>query len=355
VGVLLSADLLRLHVRVHTDPGYHSYCAVTEYVDCESVAMSGYAVFAGLPVALWGLLGYLFVGGLCIWGLRRSRQPGTWPFGLLLGLSLIAVTMGGILFYISHWRIQSLCIVCTAAYVVNLILCGLAVGALKKQNTGIFAALRDDLRQLAELKRPALAYGLSFVAGAAVLWLIIPSYWQIEAATGPGGLPVGETSEGSHWIGARDPAVEIVEFSDYQCPYCSRAHAEVRLMVEMNPDKIRLVHRHYPLRSHRHAFDYAMMAHCAGQQNRFWEANDYLFANGQREAPVTAGELAGELQIDAGDLEACRASAEARQAVLEDVQAGRAFRIRGTPTFIIGDKHYPGRIPETVLESLLAD
>src|SRR5210317_2208398 len=59
VGALLSAELLRLHVKVYTDPNYHAFCAMTEKLNCETVAVSSYAVFAGLPVALWGLIGYI--------------------------------------------------------------------------------------------------------------------------------------------------------------------------------------------------------------------------------------------------------------------------------------------------------
>jgi uncharacterized membrane protein/2-hydroxychromene-2-carboxylate isomerase len=353
--LLLSADLLRLHVRVHTDPNYHSYCAVNEYVDCEEVALSSHAVFAGLPVALWGLMGYLFMGGLSIWGLRRGVNPGTWPFGILFGLSAFSVAVSLFMFYISHFVIQSLCIVCTAAYGVNAILLGLAWIDLKQRGSGPFAALGNELRSVRGKLRPVLMYVSSFAVAAAVLWVVIPPYWVTQASTGPGGLRVGQTPEGAHWIGARRPVLEIVEFSDYQCPYCQRGHAEVRSVVEMVPDKIRLVHRHFPLRSHRFAFGYAVLAHCAGRQNRFWEANDYLFANGRRKEPVTVAELAAALQIDAGGLKTCLESEEARQAVLEDVQAGRDLRVRGTPTFIIGDKNYPGRIPPSVFEPLLAD
>ena len=81
----------------------------------------------------------------------------------------------------------------------------------------------------------------------ALLWIFIPFYWLMETSTGPGGLLVGQSAEGAHWIGARRPVLEIVEFSDYQCPYCKRGHTDVRSLVEMVPDKIRLIHRHFPL------------------------------------------------------------------------------------------------------------
>jgi protein-disulfide isomerase len=353
-GVLLSADLLRLHVRVHTDPNYHSYCAVNEYMDCEEVALSEHAVFGGLPVALWGVLGYLFMGGLCIWGLRRRLNPVTWPFGILFGLSAFSVAVSLFMFFISHAIIKSLCIVCLATYGVNVILGGLSLTELRLHGSGPLSAMKKELGAAVAKWRPVGTYALSFSVAVVALWIVMPVYWVIDAATGPGGLPVGETADGAHWIGARRPVLEIAEFSDYQCPYCQRGHAKVREMVAAAPKKIRLIHRHFPLRSHPFAFDYAVLSHCAGQQNRFWEANDYLFANGRRKDPVTADELAALLDIDGGALEACLASEASRQAVVDDVQAGRDLRVRGTPTFIIGDKNYPGGIPPEVFEPLLS-
>jgi predicted DsbA family dithiol-disulfide isomerase len=70
--------------------------------------------------------------------------------------------------------------------------------------------------------------------------------------------------------------------------------------------------------------------------------------------PVEADELAATLGIDVGALELCMASEEARQSVVDDVKAGRELRVRGTPTFIIDDKNYPGRIPPKVFEPLLS-
>lgn len=354
IGILLSADLLRLHVMVHTDSDYHSFCAVNEYVDCEEVALSDYAVFARLPVALWGLLGYLFMGGLCIWGLKGNQDSETWPGGILFGLSLFSVAVSLLLFAISHAVIQSLCIVCIATYLVNLILCTLAFADLRKKRIGPFSALRKELGQIADKITAVVGYVGTFGAVIIILWLALPVYWSTEASKGPGGLPVGTTSEGIHWIGARKPVVEIVEFSDYQCPYCIRKHAEMRSLVAQNPRKIRLFHRHFPLRRHAEAFNYAVMAHCAGRQDRFWEANDYLFANGKRKKPVTPNELASALQIDAVELSACQANDASRMAIAEDVRAGRAHKVKGTPTFVIGDKVYRGGLPKGLIESLLS-
>jgi uncharacterized membrane protein/2-hydroxychromene-2-carboxylate isomerase len=354
LGAFFSAELLRLHAKVYTDPAYHALCAVNEQFNCETVAVSSYSVFAGLPVALWGLGGYLFMGGLCLWGImRRKQSPTSWPFGFLFWLSLVSVLVSAVLFIISHQEIHSLCLLCVATYIINFLLLGLAILELRRLGVGPFKTLGMDTKAISAKGLAFTLYLASFIAVLGVMWVTIPAYWEVNITTGPGGLLVGKTAEGFDWIGARKPVLEITEFSDYQCPHCSRGHHSVRSLVSQHPDQIRLVHRNYPLKSHRFSFAYAVMAHCAGQQKRFWEANDYLYKNGRRRNPVTPEELAEAIGIDAKALRACMISEDAKSAVLKDITAGHDLKLRGTPTYVIGDQTYPGSIPEKVIAESL--
>jgi len=113
--------------------------------------------------------------------------------------------------------------------------------------------------------------------------------------------PSGAWSPTSPWpcwscggCGAARPALTVVEYSDYQCPHCRRGHDELRGLVREHPERVRLVHRDYPLDHHCNdllkrpfhpqACRYAVLAHCAGEQGRFWEANDVLYSLGRRRA-----------------------------------------------------------------------
>ena len=151
----------------------------------------------------------------------------------------------------------------------------------------------------------------------------------------------------------------IAEYSDYQCPHCRRGHEQMRQLIRDHPEKVRLVHRQYPLdqacnRSltrpfHPYACAYAKLSYCAEEQNRFWEANDFLFEHGRRKAPVTTKELSREIGIDFDLLQRCMSSDSAAQAIETDLEEGRSLGIRGTPTFVIGDLTYPGGIPPEAL------
>jgi len=363
VGACFSADLLRLHVNVHTDPDYHSYCAMSERVNCDTVALSDFSVFLRLPVALWGLLGYLFMGALSVWGLRGRPRGPDWPLGLLFYLALFSSLLGIALFLVSHLIVESVCVVCGGTYLVNLGLAFVAYMALRRGGSGFAGALTRDLRVASSARGPLAALLVVFAAALAASWLVIPPYWRVESATGPGGLAVGVTPGGHPWIGAVEPVLVITEYSDYQCPHCQRGHDEVRKLIETHPGRVRVVHRNYPLDQecnaaiqrpfHPYACRYAVLSHCAEEQGRFWEANDYLFANGRRRLPVTLEELARVLDLDRDELRACAASDEARDAVQRDLEAGRELGIRGTPTYVVGGETYPGRIPAEVVAAVL--
>jgi len=363
IGCCLSADLQRLHVKVHTDPEYHSYCAISERVNCETVAASDYAVLFTLPLALWGIIAYLVLGALSVWSLRRPLTPASWPFGFLFWFTLFSSIFSIYLFMISHFIIKSVCVVCTGTYLVNFSLLGITLAELRQLKTRPVKALKADIQFIKIRKFSFMLLVLAPVVALIILWFTVPPYWRLKESIGPGGFPIGTTIEGYPWIGANKPKLVIAEFSDYQCPYCRRGHDEMRKLIETYPDRVRVVHRHYPLDNecnaditrpfHPSSCAYARMAFCAQQQGRFWEANDYLFKNGRRPEPVTPDELAASIKIDAGLLKSCAGSSTADSALQNDLSEGRFLNIRGTPTYVIGDKTFPGRIPPEVLSSSL--
>jgi len=363
IGCCLSADLLRLHFKVHTDPEYHSYCAISEQVNCETVAASDYSVFARLPLAIWGLIGYLIMGVLAIWGLRKAIEPDSWPFGFLFWLNIFSSIVSIYLFVISHFIIKSLCIVCLGTYLVNFSLLGIAIVVLSRLRADPVKALQMETRFLATRKTSIGTVCLIFIAMILILWIIIPPYWRMRESIGPRGFPVGITEEGYPWIGANKPILVISEFSDYQCPYCRRGHDEMRKLIEAYPDRVRLVHRHYPLDNecnevisrpfHPYACTYARIAYCAQQQGHFWETNDYLFKNGRRQESITLDEIASVIHLNVGLLRECLRNNEATKAIEHDLSTGRQLNIRGTPTYVIREQIYIGRLPPEIISSAL--
>jgi protein-disulfide isomerase len=206
------------------------------------------------------------------------------------------------------------------------------------------------------------------------LVLFFPHYWEEGSSTGRqptvqaakpaasgatvGSLATGVTEDGHHWIGARTPQVVVEEFSDYQCPFCQRAHVHLRALVAEHPGSIRLIHRHLPLDHHCNplitgtfhprACYYAALSVCAGEQKKFWDANDYLYQHGRDPAPVTPKALEAELGVNSGRLEDCLKQ-RAWGGMRLDLEEAARLQLSATPTFRVDGQVYVGQVPPEVL------
>jgi len=361
-GLWLSIVLEQIHFRIHTDPSFHSFCAIGRKVNCDIVARSPYAVLLGVPLAAWGIFGYALAALVSLWGMvgRRPRLVAGCGLGLALAFTAGNLVLGAV----SAFLVTAVCILCLASYGVGLgfLVCAL----LAARGVGVRAAMAEPLRVLRARPLPSLAV-LALVGGAAgTLMAAHPSYWSAHPATSrtqpsAPALPHGIEPGGGHFIGAEAPAVTLTEFSDYECPYCRQSHTQLRDLVERFPTRFRLVHRHYPLdqscnssikaRMHDSACFAAMVAECAGRQDRFWQANDYLFAEARMLHSRPNAEIARDIGLNPATLEACLRE-EGPRAVALDVDEGNRLQIQGTPTFFIEGKTYTGNLPPWLLARL---
>jgi protein-disulfide isomerase len=135
--------------------------------------------------------------------------------------------------------------------------------------------------------------------------------------------------------GPNGAPVTIVEFSDFQCPFCSRAEPVVDEVMKKYGDKVRLVFRDYPLSFHPNAEMAAMGAECAEEQGKYWEMHRAMFANQAKLAAADLVETAGGLGIDKDKFKACLDSGKYRPEVQKDFHDGQKAGVTGTPTFFI--------------------
>ncbi len=156
-------------------------------------------------------------------------------------------------------------------------------------------------------------------------------------------MTVAETRGGDHTVGPADAPVTLVEYGDYQCPYCAAARPVLEELVERAAGKARLVFRHYPLDSvHPLAQRAAEAAEAAGAQGRFWEMHDRLFSHQER---LQLDDILGDAQAIGLDVE--RFAEDLRDgvhapAVQADVESAEHSGVQGTPTFFIGDERHTG-------------
>ncbi|MEW5828550.1 MAG: DsbA family protein [Chloroflexota bacterium] len=155
--------------------------------------------------------------------------------------------------------------------------------------------------------------------------------------------------------GPEDAEIVIVEFSDYQCPYCTKWHQEVykQLLAEY-PDQIRFVYRNFPLTSiHPDAMEAAQAALCAGDQGAYWDYHDKLFGAAYGLGMDAYQQYARELGLDAQSLVDCIESAKYEEYVLADMDFAINLGINSTPTFFINGLAVVGAQPLNVFKQVI--
>jgi protein-disulfide isomerase len=150
--------------------------------------------------------------------------------------------------------------------------------------------------------------------------------------------------------------VMIVEFSDFQCPYCQRAEATVKSVLAKHEGVVALSYRDMPLASiHPMAMGAAQAGRCAGEQGKFWELHDAMFSD---QAGLDHDGLvakAKKLNLDEKQFEACLTSEKYKAQIQQDSQEASRFGINGTPAFFINGVFLNGAQPESAFESLIRD
>lgn len=145
----------------------------------------------------------------------------------------------------------------------------------------------------------------------------------------------------------------LVEFSDFQCPYCAEAHKTLKELLAKNPDKFTLVYKHFPLTSvHPQAVPAAKAAWAAQQQGKFWEYQDALFSHQNQLGEEFYLETAKNLNLDLEKFEQDRRIAD--PAIGKDLQLALNLRLSGTPFFIMNSETYSGGVQLTDIEKVLA-
>ena len=147
--------------------------------------------------------------------------------------------------------------------------------------------------------------------------------------------------------------VVIVEYSDFECPFCERHHPSLLQAVEEYGDKIAWVYRHYPLSFHPQAEPAANAAECASEQGKFWEYADALFANQDKLAPTYYGELAGELGLNTSKFNDCFSAQKYASEVDADTASGVTAGVSGTPATFINGQLISGAVPYSTIKQVI--
>jgi len=152
---------------------------------------------------------------------------------------------------------------------------------------------------------------------------------------------------GARFKGAVDAPVRILEYTDFQCPACSKVVKSVDELLKTYSGKVSLEHKHFPLPGHKNALKASLFAECAAAQGKFWPYHDVLFGSqtswtGLDDPSQYFEDLGMQLNLDRDKLKACVAGKGAAQKIESDKMDGEIAGVSATPTFVIEGKLYVG-------------
>ena len=360
-GAIVSTITLVVHQRLVSGTGYTSFCNLGGIVNCDAVLGSRYAELLGVPVAAWGLLAFVVGSGLALFGAMGGNAGGVADL-LLLGLTSASLGFGMVM-GAAMASLGNVCLLCLAT---DAVIVAWFVTILP------LAARFEAGPEAGWWRRPAAAHA---IAGVGLLLALAGGTWA--AVRTPGAVhsveevrsrdpkfyswyttlpvrPLAElTSADCHRKGGVDATVAIVEFSDFQCPFCVQAFRDLRDLVRTRPE-VSLVFRHYPLDAacntrmkhtvHPDACLAACAAECAGRQGHFWEYHDVLFENNEHLERDSLFRYARDMNLDLTAFRVCIDDPATRARVGEDVEAGVRAGVNSTPTIFFNGRAIEGAL-----------
>jgi protein-disulfide isomerase len=153
--------------------------------------------------------------------------------------------------------------------------------------------------------------------------------------------------------GNKDAPVVLVEFADYQCPYCQKVHPELDQLRKEFGDKLAIAYKDFPLPMHPYAMKAAEAARCAGMQGKFWEFHDLLFADKKFEVKDLK-EQARAIHLDGERFDSCLDSGQTAGNVERDAEEGRRLGLTGTPSFFVNGHFSSGALSYATLRDMVA-
>lgn len=356
-------------------------CGTEGGLGCNSVSSSPYSSLLGLPLALWGAIFYCALVLLGVGSLIFRRDCGQaflrWAFFLaVLGLAFDL--------YLAHtmiFRIRAICGPCIATYAINVaIIIGLAnqVWAAPESRIPLLSILPGtEDAQANDLYYRNVIKGL--LIGGILLTAIIGSagsQFLTSSLTGNERERLAKVTENLSrqkpqfidvknrpFMGSEDAKLTVVEFSDFLCPYCSRASKYIKLAGSGNQDKARFVFRHYPLDKscnrrlssdlHPGACMLAEGAVCAHEQKKFWAYHDIAFETKGQISRSVVQDIAARINLDLNTFNGCLDSGRGLEVVGEDIQAAFDAGVTGTPTLFINGRRLGGVPKPWVLNEII--
>lgn len=366
-GAAVAAVSTQQHFRLQRE-GFEngSYCAISDKINCDVVNASSYSEFLTIPVAWWGFAFYLCMAGMAFYSAyagRKARPTVVISWFMSLGGILYSLWLA----YIAFFVLEVLCVECLAMYAVNIALVVLLFLALKVPIGGLVTFFIDYIK--AFFGRPSnLGFSPRVVRHAVIIGCVFLAAFLVMKgvqANDKKGVTDATTDEkvkafymqslhsvdvGGGWAvwGNPDAKVTIVEFSEYQCPFCKISAFNVKPHLQEFKKQVRYYFVNYPLDNacndemdrpmHPHACFAAKAATCANKRGDFWSFHDDLFRSQRGLNEEAILKLADKRGWDRDEFRACIEDPETDAQIKNEIVAGRRAVVTGTPTFFLNGR-----------------
>lgn len=370
-----------------------SFCNINATFNCDAVNASPFSKFLTIPLASYGLAYYL--GILLFATFAKWKTYASSIFNQVnLFLSFSASLLSLVLLVVSKVSIGTFCLTCIAMYLINF----LSFFIVFKANENFIASLSQGFKILFNWPLNAIfsktedkaLLQFSFLVFLLVIFtayntkdfllinILVKQQTQKEAGeiskqweNKPNqniDLDLSQGTSRDYYLGDPNAKVKIIEFSDYECPACQGMFVVLEQILAKYSDKIFFVYKNFPLdiscnpavgrKMHENACYAAELARCAGEQDKFWEMNHYLFSSGmslQQQEDHQASDLKAEyelgvsrLGLDAQAIQECLNSKRHQTKISSDIAQGNQLDIQGTPSIWINGKKVDYLQPEAI-------
>jgi protein-disulfide isomerase len=377
VGLAASIAAAYVHYRLLFDPTYQSFCDVSSSVSCTQVYLSRFSTYRGVPVAIFGAIWFVVAGLLSLTGLTARDSVRESIPGYLFVLSTLALAVILYLGYASIVVLKTYCLLCLVTYAAVIGLFIMSGAATSIPMTTLPRRAMRDVRVLASSPL-AITLAVLFFAGAASTLAFFPREGETSSQSGASSrAPSQAQSSEFERVMATAPRVPIVvpadgakvlivDFSDFQCPFCKQAFYAYKPILAkyeaQQPGAVKFVLKDYPLDSecnvnvtgggpHPSACEAAVAVRLAQGHNRMDSMEEWLFQNQPTLTPPTVRQAAHDVgQVN--DFEAKYAFT--LELVKGDIALGHQLGVRSTPTLFINGVKFEGVLGTQYFEQAIA-
>lgn len=384
-GLIDTAVLTAQHYRI-ADQGLmqKSFCTLSSLIDCDVVLTSTYARIGPILNSEIGFLFYLIVAFLALWALAASqRQQSIFSFILLASTAATAYSVYMASILVS--KLQVICLLCIGSYIITLALLVFALRICHVKPWSCISFIGDYFKRSfsppedSQLRTNLFLYlltsGLIFGIGILFFFGINEKAHSSEPEINRSALVKHFYSQEAKKLdvanrpfwGDEKAPITIVDFSDFQCPFCRRAAFSLKPYLGEFRDRVKIVYLNYPLdsscnpsikhRAHQQACAAAKAALCAYQKKgneAFWKIHDLIFENQKRLSNhILTKILAPKIGMTAEEMGHCMISPETEGLLAADIALGNEADVHGTPALFINGRYLRNWLNPKILRTVI--